>query len=217
LQGLGFRYESDHPWLLRQVNLRFRRGELCLLCGPSGCGKSTVAKLMLGHCLPGEGRVLVEGADTRHLAANELRRVFGVVPQETMLFSGTVHGNLQDANPDAGFEDIVAACRDAGIHDDIERLPQGYQTLVGERGVGLSGGQRQRIAIARALLRRARVLIFDEATSNLDAATAETFAHTVNRLKGRATIVFIAHAVPAALQVDRVYRLGDGLDAREAA
>jgi subfamily B ATP-binding cassette protein HlyB/CyaB len=164
---------------------------------------------MLGHCLPGEGRVLVDGADTRQLAVNELRRVFGVVPQETTLFSGSVHGNLQDANPDAGFDEIVAACRDAGIHDDIERLPQGYQTMVGERGVGLSGGQRQRIAIARALLRRARVLIFDEATSNLDAATADTFAHTVNRLKGRATIVFIAHAVPPALQVDFVYRFAD--------
>jgi subfamily B ATP-binding cassette protein HlyB/CyaB len=118
-----------------------------------------------------------------------------------------VYDNLVMANPHAAFEDIVVACRAAEIHATIERLPQGYQTLLGEHGVGLSGGQKQRLAIARALLKRPKVLIFDEATSNLDAATAESLALTINQLKGSATILFIAHQVPPSLQIDRALQL----------
>jgi len=131
-----------------------------------------------------------------------------VVPQETTLFSGTVYENLLAANPHATFEGIVTACKQAEIHETIEGLPQGYQTPLGEHGVGLSGGQRQRIAIARALLKRPKVLIFDEATSNLDQQTAEHFAQTVNQLKGRVTMVFIAHGLPKGLQVDEVVQFG---------
>jgi subfamily B ATP-binding cassette protein HlyB/CyaB len=112
------------------------------------------------------------------------------------------------ANPHAGFDDIVAACRAAEIHEVIEKLPQGYQTPLGEHGVGLSGGQKQRLAIARALLKRPKVLIFDEATSNLDAATAESLARTINQLKGKATILFIAHAMPRGLEVDHALHFG---------
>jgi len=120
-----------------------------------------------------------------------------------VLISGTVYENLA-ANPPASFEDIVTACRMAEIHEVIERLPYGYQTPIGERSVGLSGGEKLRIAIARALLKRARILIFDEATSSLDAETARRFARTINRLKGRATILYIAHHVPEALIADGV-------------
>ena len=139
------------------------------------------------------------------LAANELRATFGVVPQETVLFSGTLYDNLLMAHPHAGFEEIVAACKAAEIHEVIERLPKGYQTEIGERGTGLSGGQRQRIAIARALLKRPRILIFDEAVSNLDPQTAGHLASTINQLKGRVTMIFITHQVPAGLQVDEVF------------
>ena len=176
--------------------------------GPSGCGKSTLAKLLLGFHWPQEGRILLDGRDIRTLAANELRAAFGVVPQETVLFSGTVYDNLAMAHPHAGFEDVVAACRAAEIHEVIEKLPQGYQTEIGERGTGLSGGQRQRIAIARALLKRPKVLVFDEAISNLDQQTAEHFAQTINRLKGKVTMVFITHQVPRGLQVDEVVNMG---------
>ena len=144
----------------------------------------------------------------RHLPANELRQHFGVVPQETMLFSGTLYDNLILANPHASFERVVQACKLAEIHDTIEQLPEGYQTRIGEHGVGLSGGQKQRIAIARALLKRPRILIFDEATSSLDAPTSEQFAKTVNRLKGKVTMIFIAHQLPKGLQVDSVVTLG---------
>ncbi len=203
LQQLGFRYSDHHPWLYRQLDLELRPGELTVLTGRSGCGKSTLAKLLLGFLLPGEGRILLDGRDTRNLAANELRAAFGVVPQETVLFSGSVHENLLMANPHASQTQLIDACRLAGIHDTIEQLPQGYQTAVGEQGVGLSGGQRQRIAIARALLKQPRILIFDEATASLDAETSEQLATTINALKGKVTMLFIAHRVPESLMVDR--------------
>jgi subfamily B ATP-binding cassette protein HlyB/CyaB len=125
-----------------------------------------------------------------------------------VLFSGTVYDNLMLANPLATFEQVVHACKLAEIHETIEQLPQGYQTEVGEHGVGLSGGQKQRLAIARALLKRPRMLIFDEATSGLDSATAEQFARTINQFRGRVTIIFIAHQLPKGLQVDSVITLG---------
>jgi len=203
LQGVSFRYSEQHPYLFRNLGLAIRPGELVVVSGPSGCGKSTLAKLLLGFYAPADGRLLLDGRDLRHLPANELRQAFGVVPQETVLFSGSVYDNLAMADPHASFGEIVAACRAAEIHDTIEKLPQGYQTALGEHGVGLSGGQKQRIAIARALLKRPKILIFDEATSNLDARTAESLAQTVNALKGGATVLFIAHQVPAGLQVDR--------------
>lgn len=127
-----------------------------------------------------------------------------------MLFSGTIYDNLSMANPHATFEHVVQACKMAEIHGVIERLPQGYKTEIGERGAGLSGGQKQRIAIARALLKRPKILIFDEATSNLDATTAEHFAKTINGLKGKVTMLFITHALPKALHVDEVVRIGSG-------
>ena len=139
-----------------------------------------------------------------------MRQHFGVVPQETILFSGTIYENLILANPHASFQDVVRACKLAEIHDTIQQLPQGYQTEIGEHGVGLSGGQKQRIAIARALLKRPKVLIFDEATSNLDAETAEQFGKTVSLLKGHATMLFITHQLPRGLKVDEVVRLGEG-------
>jgi subfamily B ATP-binding cassette protein HlyB/CyaB len=207
-RDVSFRYSDKHPWLYRGLHLAIRPGRLTVLMGPSGCGKSTLAKLLLGFYTPTDGRVLVDGQDTRHLGANELRSAFGVVPQETTLFSGTVYDNLQMANPHAGFAEIVEACRMAEIHDVIEQLPQGYQTPLGEHGVGLSGGQRQRIAIARALLKKPRVLIFDEATSSLDATTAEHLARTINQLKGRVTMLLIAHVVPEGLEADDVVEFG---------
>ena len=130
-----------------------------------------------------------------------------MVPQETILFSGTIHDNLVLANPHATFEQVVRACKMAEIHATIEALPQGYQSPIGERGAGLSGGQNQRLAIARALLKRPRVLIFDEATSALDSETAENFAKTINALKGKVTMLFITHALPRGLRVDEVIHL----------
>ena len=204
VSNLAFRYGEHLPWLYRNLDMRFQPGRLTVLMGPSGCGKSTLAKLMLGFYQPNEGQITLDGKDIRYLAANELRSVFGVVPQETVLFSGTLYDNLVMAHPHARFEDVIAACKAAEIHEVIEQLPNGYQTEIGERGTGLSGGQRQRIAIARALLKRPKILIFDEAVSNLDQQTAELFARTINTLKGKVTMIFITHQVPKGLRVDEV-------------
>ncbi len=120
------------------------------------------------------------------------------------------YDNLLMVNPHATFEQVVNACKMAEIHSSIEALPQGYQTEIGERGVGLSGGQKQRIAIARALIKQPKILIFDEATSSLDANTAEHFAATINQLKGEVTMMFITHAMPKNLLVDEIVRIGSG-------
>jgi subfamily B ATP-binding cassette protein HlyB/CyaB len=142
------------------------------------------------------------------LVANELRIDVGFVPQETILFSGTVYDNLISAHPHATFEQVTKACQVAEIHEVIERLPKGYQTEIGERGVGLSGGQKQRLAIARTLIKQPKILIFDEATSSLDVVTAEHFCATINQLKGKTTMVFITHALPKNLQVDEIVQVG---------
>jgi len=134
-----------------------------------------------------------------------------VVPQETTLFSGTVYDNLILSNPFATFEQVMQACKHAEIHDAIATLPNGYQTAIGERGVGLSGGQKQRIAIARALLKRPKVLVFDEATSNLDQPTADHIARTVNALKGQVTLLFISHQMPKGLATDVAIRIAEPL------
>ncbi|HSQ50998.1 MAG TPA: peptidase domain-containing ABC transporter, partial [Nitrospiraceae bacterium] len=207
IEGLSFRYSPEHPFLYKNLSMTLKPGKLTVLTGPSGSGKSTLAKLLLGFHQPTDGRIEIDGRDIRHLSANELRQYFGMVPQETYLFSGTIYENLIAANPNAGFDDVVQACKVAEIHDTIEKLPQGYNTVIGEHGAGLSGGQKQRLAIARAVLKRPRILIFDEATSGLDQQTAEKFAQTVNRLKGVATVLFIAHQLPKGLSVDEVFTL----------
>jgi subfamily B ATP-binding cassette protein HlyB/CyaB len=216
-RGVSFRYAPDRPDVLHDFSLRVAPGECVVLMGPSGAGKSTLARLLQGFVWPTSGQVLVDGCDTRHLSANELRAHFGVVPQETMLFSGTILDNLLLSNPLATFEMAVQAAKLAEIHTTIEAMPSGYKTDVGERGVGLSGGQKQRIAIARALLKRPRVLIFDEATSGLDQAVADQFAATIARLKGKVTIVFVTHRAPERLQPDRVIHLAPLADRRVAA
>ncbi len=207
IEHLGFRYAPDRAPVYEDLNLTLAPGACAALVGPSGSGKSTLARLLQGFYLPDRGAIRIDGHDIRHLSANELRLHFGVVPQETRLFSGSIWDNLALAQPHATLAEVVEACRAAEIHDFISGLPQGYQTAIGEHGAGLSGGQKQRIAIARALLRRPRILIFDEATASLDRDTAEALARTVNSLRGRVTMLFIAHQVPENLAVDAVATL----------
>jgi subfamily B ATP-binding cassette protein HlyB/CyaB len=207
IDGVAFRYGEDRPFLYENLSLQIEPGKTVAIMGPSGSGKSTLAKLLQGFYWPGAGQIRIDGVDIRHLSANELRANFGVVPQDTVLFSGTIYQNLVMANAHATFEQVVQACRMAEIHAVIEALPQGYQTPIGERGAGLSGGQKQRVAIARALLKRPKVLIFDEATSALDPETAEHFARTINALKGKVTMLFITHAVPRGMRLDGVIHL----------
>ena len=208
IDDLSFRYAPDRPWLFRNLSLALEPGRIVVVTGASGSGKSTLAKLLLGYYPALEGAIRVDGRNISDLPANELRNYFGVVPQETVLFSGTVYENLIAANPVAGFDEVMKACKIAEIHDTIEGLSQGYNTRIGEHGVGLSGGQKQRIAIARALLKRPKILVFDEATASLDLPTAERFAQTVNRIREGVTTLFISHHIPRGLQADSIVSLG---------
>ncbi len=213
IENLAFRYSDKLPLLYKNLHAQIQPGQTVAIMGPSGSGKSTLAKLLQGFYQPSEGRIKIDGVDIANLSANELRSHFGVVPQETTLFSGTILDNLQMANPQANFEHIVAACKLAEVNSVIEALPDGYQTQIGERGAGLSGGQRQRIAIARAMLKRPRILVFDEATSALDGPTAEQFAKTINALHGKVTMLFITHGLPRGLKVDVLFQLtANGLE-----
>ena len=216
IEDLSFRYADNLPYLYQGFNLKVAPGQIIAIMGQSGSGKSTLTKLLQGFYQPAGGTIKLDSNDIRYLSANELRHYFGVVPQETVLFSGTIYDNLLMANPHATFEQVVNACKMAEIHDVVEQLPQGYQTEIGERGVGLSGGQKQRLAIARALLKNPKILLFDEATSSLDQQTSEHFAMTINQLRGKVTMLFIAHALPKNLIVDEVVRIGQhGLSAVE--
>jgi len=206
---ISFRYSDQLPYLYRSFNMSIEPGQCVAIMGASGSGKSTLTKLLQGFYMPSDGHISIDGRDIRNFSANELRQYFGVVPQETVLFSGTIYENLILANPHANFAQVVQACKQAEIHDALEALPEGYQTEIGERGVGLSGGQKQRLAIARALLKHPKILLFDEATSSLDPGTAEVFAATVNQLKGKITMLFITHQLPTALDTDQIIRIGN--------
>jgi ATP-binding cassette subfamily B protein len=206
---LSFNYPSrPDTRALSDFNLDIASGETVAFVGPSGAGKSTVFQLMLRFYDPAAGRILIDGVDIAQADPQEVRARIGLVPQETMIFGASARENIRYGRNDATDAEIEAAAHAAAADEFIRKLPEGYDTFLGERGARLSGGQKQRIAIARALLKRPKILIFDEATSNLDNHTAEQLAQTINKLKGAATIVFIAHAVPKGLQVDEALRFG---------
>ena len=204
--GAGFRY-ADGPWLFRGLDVDIAPGRLLVVTGPSGCGKSSLVRLIAGFALATEGSVRLDGRDVRTMAADELRGALGIVPQETVLFAGTVLENLLHGQPHASMSDVEHACRRAGVHDAIVALPSGYRTRVGERGTGLSGGQKQRIALARALLREPSLLVLDEPVSQLDALSAAEIVASLTALKGRMTIVVVSHVVPPTLIPDATLRM----------
>jgi ABC transporter fused permease/ATP-binding protein len=209
--AVHFHYESrpDHE-VLGGLDLEISPGEVVALVGPSGAGKSTLTSLVLRFYDPTDGAVRFEGIDVTQLRLTELRRAMAIVAQEPVLFSGTIRDNIAYARDDATDAEVEAAARDAHAHEFIEAFPEGYATLVGERGVKLSGGQRQRVAIARAVLADPRVLILDEATSNLDAESEALVQEAIARLmRGRTTLV-IAHRLSTVRDADRIVVLERG-------
>lgn len=209
-EGVSFAYRADQPPILDGLTLDVQPGERVALVGPSGSGKSTTMALLQRFYDPSEGAILLDGCDLRSLKQASVRRQIGVVLQDGILFDDTVRANIAYGRPEAPFADVVSAAKAANAHEFIQRLPRGYDTLVGERGGRLSGGERQRISIARALLKDPPILILDEATSALDAESEELVQEALDRLvRGRTTFV-IAHRLATVVGADRIVVLRDG-------
>lgn len=193
IKNLSFKYEDHLPYLYENLNICIPEKSMTVIQGPSGCGKSTMTKLLQGFYSDYKGLIEIDGIDIKQMGVVGLRNQFGVVPQETVLFSGSILDNFKVVNPYITLDEVVEICKSVGIHEAISKLPEAYETQLGERGSGLSGGQKQRIAIARALAKKPKILIFDESISNLDEESKKLVCDTIKKLNGVITIIFITH------------------------
>jgi ATP-binding cassette subfamily B protein len=209
LDGVSFRYTSSGPEVLSRLQVTVEPGARVAIVGHSGSGKSTLGKLLLGLYEPTEGEVRYDGLPLRRLDYHEVRRQFGVVLQESLLFSGSILANISFANPAMSRESAVEAARIAAIHDDIVAMPMGYDTFVSEGGSALSGGQRQRLSIARAVAHEPAFLLLDEATSHLDVETEQTVARNLRSLA--CTQIIIAHRLSTIRDADLILVLDRGV------
>ena len=209
-EHVTFRYRVDGSEVLHDINFDVPAGQIVGIVGPSGSGKSTVAKLVQRLYVPESGRVLVDGVDLAMVDPAWLRRQIGVVLQENVLFNASVRENIALADPAMPMERVIAAATLAGAHDFILELPEGYDTIVGERGSSLSGGQRQRIAIARALVTNPRILIFDEATSALDYESEHTIQNNMRQIVEGRTALIIAHRLSTVRRANRIITIERG-------
>jgi subfamily B ATP-binding cassette protein HlyB/CyaB len=210
LEGVSFRYRLDGPPVLRDIDLDIPAGEIIGVVGSSGSGKSTLAKLIQRLYVPETGRVFVDGHDLALADPAWLRRQIGVVLQESVLFNRTVRENIALADPGMPMERVIEAARLAGAHEFIAALPEGYGTMIGERGASLSGGQRQRMAIARALVANPRILIFDEATSALDYESEAAIQANMRRICRGRTVLLIAHRLSTLRNASRIVTIERG-------
>ncbi len=208
-ENVSFAYEPARP-LLQDVTLHIPAGKTVAVVGSSGSGKSTLARLLLRFYDPTVGRVLIDGKDIRDVTTQSVRHLIGIVPQDTVLFNDTIAYNIGYGRNGAGRAEIVEAAKAAHVHDFIESLPDGYDTLVGERGVKMSGGERQRIAIARIVLKAPPILVLDEATSALDARSERSIQEELERLGEQRTVLVIAHRLSTVVSADEIIVLERG-------
>jgi subfamily B ATP-binding cassette protein MsbA len=210
-EQVSFAYSDDpNTLILTGISLEVQPGEVLALVGPSGAGKTTLVNLIPRFYDPSAGSIFIDQHDLREVELHSLRRQIGIVPQETLLFGGTVRENIQYGRLEASQEELIAAAQAANAHDFILQLPNGYDTVAGERGVKLSGGQRQRIAIARAILKDPRILLLDEATSSLDSESEGLVQEALERLMQNRTSIVIAHRLSTIQNADRIAVLDDG-------
>lgn len=207
--AVSFAYDPRQP-VLSDVSFEAKPGEVIALVGPTGSGKTTLVNLLHRFYDPTAGRLTIDGYDLRHIRLDSLYRQIALVPQETVLFGGTILENIRYGRETATEADIMAASRAANAHDFIAAMPDGYQTVVGEKGVNLSGGQRQRLAIARAVLKNPRILMLDEATSALDAESERLVQEALDRLMAGRTTIVVAHRLTTIQQADRILVLSKG-------
>ena len=208
-----FKYASGSTPSVQKIDLSLKKGETIALVGPSGSGKTTLVKLLVGLYPPTQGKVLINGTDTRRIEQQKLRRRIGYVSQETQLFAGTIRENLLFVNPAASDAECLQALRQAAAENILTRAEQGLNTRIGEGGVKISGGERQRLAIARALLRNPELIIFDEATSSLDSLTEKEITATIRAIgnhRPNLMMVLVAHRLSTVAHADRIYVLERG-------
>ncbi|MCX6603266.1 MAG: ABC transporter ATP-binding protein [Acidobacteria bacterium] len=210
IEHLTFRYPTSEGPVLTDLSLRVGAGEIVALVGPSGAGKSTLASLLPRFYDPEAGGISIDGVNVRELTLESLRKLIGTVAQDTFLFNDTVENNLRYGRPEASHEDVREAARNALALEFIEQLPQGFETMIGERGTRLSGGQRQRISIARALLKNAPILVLDEATSHLDTESEVLVQGALGNLMQGRTVIVIAHRLSTVRRADRIVVLEKG-------
>jgi ATP-binding cassette, subfamily B, bacterial len=208
-EDVSFGYDPQRP-VLHSVSLHAPPGRMIALVGPTGAGKSTVVNLLIGFYIPASGRITIDAQEISRISLSSLRRHISVVTQETFLFNGTLRENILYGRLGASEEDLLAASRAANCHDFIMRLPQGYDSRVGERGVKLSVGEKQRVSIARALLKNAPILILDEATASVDTATEKLIQEALERLLANRTSFVIAHRLSTIRKADEILVLRHG-------
>ena len=207
--NVDFHYEADRP-ILKDVSFTIEPGQTVAIVGPTGAGKSTLSRILFRFYDISSGQVLVDGEDIQVVTQDSLRRILGIVPQDTVLFNDTLAYNIGYADPTASQAEIEAVARDAQIHDFIMSLPKAYDTIVGERGLKLSGGEKQRVAIARALLKNPTILILDEATSALDSTTEGEIQQALDRIASERTTLVIAHRLSTIVNADQILVMEDG-------
>jgi len=208
-RDVAFSYDSSTP-VLKKISFEIEAGKMVAFVGSTGAGKSTLLDLIPRFYDVSGGSILIDGMDIRNATIESLRRQIGIVNQEVLLFHDTIANNIGSGDPEKGMDAITAAAKEAHAHGFITGLPAGYDSIVGDRGTLLSGGQRQRIAIARAILSDPSILILDEAASALDAESERMVQEAIERLRGRRTVLVVAHRLSTVRKADRIYVLEEG-------
>ena len=206
---VDFAYDVERP-ILHDLSFKVGSGQTVAIVGPSGAGKSTISRLLFRFYDVSDGSIRIDGQDLREVSQASLRAAIGIVPQDTVLFNDTILYNIAYARPGCDGEDVEAAAQAAHIHDFISGLPDGYRSMVGERGLKLSGGEKQRVAIARMLLKKPRIMLFDEATSALDTATEKEIQANLGELSRGHTTLVIAHRLSTVVEADQILVLDKG-------